>query len=297
MPSLRALRTFQVAARALSFKQAAEQMHLTASAISHQMKALERELGVRLFERGVRALRLTDAGEIYLAQVEEIFGKLETVTQQLRERFGRAILRLAVPSYFAHELLLPRLAEFSRRHGDAHRGPDIRIDTTSRPAEPLGPEADLAIVVGNGPWDDLRVLPLFEQRYVAVCAPGLLAQGPIDSVRDLQRHTLLVPEQRRDIWDSWAAGQGIEPPRPARLVRLDGMAAVVRAAEQGVGVALIPAGFGAQRFQSGALRRLFGGEFGTGERYVLLYRRTDAGRVELRELAEWIVSIAPALDT
>jgi LysR family glycine cleavage system transcriptional activator len=126
LPSLKFLKTFQVAARLQSFKAAAEELFVTPSAVSHQIKALEEQLGVALFERGVRTLKLTDAGAHYLEHINDIFSKLESVTEQLQERYGRSIIRLNVPPFFANELLLPRLASFSQ----AREETDIRIETT-----------------------------------------------------------------------------------------------------------------------------------------------------------------------
>ena len=105
LPSLKFLKTFQVAARLQSFKAAAEELFVTPSAISHQIKALEEHLGVSLFQRGVRTLTLTDAGANYLEHINDIFSKLESVTEQLQVRYGRTIIRLNVPSFFANELL------------------------------------------------------------------------------------------------------------------------------------------------------------------------------------------------
>ena len=114
LPSLKFLKTFQVAAKLQSFKAAAEELFVTPSAVSHQIKALEEQLGVALFARGVRTLTLTDAGAHYLEHINDIFSKLESVTEQLQVRYGRSIIRLNVPPFFANELLLPRLASFSR---------------------------------------------------------------------------------------------------------------------------------------------------------------------------------------
>jgi len=106
LPSLKFLKTFQVAARLQSFKAAAEELFVTPSAISHQIKALEEQLGVSLFQRGVRTLTLTDAGANYLEHINDIFSKLESVTEQLQERYGRTIIRLNVPSFFAFSTAL-----------------------------------------------------------------------------------------------------------------------------------------------------------------------------------------------
>src|ERR1035438_2809796 len=114
LPSLKFLKTFQVAAKLQRFKAAAQELFVTPSAVSHQIKALEEQLGVVLFERRVRTLTLTDAGAHLSEHINDIFAKLESVTEQLQVRFRRSIIRLNVPPFFANELLLPRLASFSQ---------------------------------------------------------------------------------------------------------------------------------------------------------------------------------------
>jgi len=286
LPSLKFLKTFQVAAKLQSFKAAAEELFVTPSAVSHQIKALEEQLGLALFERGVRTLTLTDAGTHYLEHINDIFSKLESVTEQLQERYGRTIIRLNVPSFFANEMLLPRLASFSQ----AREETDIRIETTFSAPKTHPPEADLSIVVGSGPWEGLTVHPLFPQSFIAACSPAFLLENPISSYDDLNGKTLLLHEERREAWERWAAGLGIEPIKPNRLVRLDTMSAVVLAAEQGVGVALVPSRLSADRFAAGGLVKLFDAELATNESYVLLQRPEDGEREDLQELTQWILS-------
>jgi LysR family glycine cleavage system transcriptional activator len=286
LPSLKFLKTFQVAAKLQSFKAAAEELFVTPSAVSHQIKALEEQLGVALFERGVRALTLTDAGAHYLEHINDIFSKLESVTEQLQVRYGRTIIRLNVPPFFANELLLPRLASFSQ----AREETDIRIETTFAVTKTHPPEADLSIVVGTGPWEGLTVHELFAQSFIAACSPAFLLENPIDSYDDLNGRTLLVHEERRDAWERWASGLGIEPIKPNRLVRLDNMSAVVLAAEQGVGVALVASRLSADRFVAGGLVKLFDAELTTNESYVLLHRPEDQAREDLQELTQWILT-------
>jgi LysR family transcriptional regulator, glycine cleavage system transcriptional activator len=286
LPSLKFLKTFQVAARLQSFKAAAAELCVTPSAISHQIKALEQQLGVSLFQRGVRTLTLTDAGTHYLEHLNDIFSKLETVTEQLQVRYGRSIIRLNVPPFFANEMLLPRLASFSQ----AREETDIRIETTFSAPKTHPPDADLSIVVGAGPWEGLTVHELFAQSFIAACSPAFLLENPIDTYGDLNGKTLLLHEERREAWERWALGLGIEPIKPNRLVRLDTMSAVVRAAEQGVGVALVPARLSADRFSGGGLVKLFDAELTTNESYVLLHRPEDRAREDLQELTQWILS-------
>ena len=155
-PTLRFLKTFHVAGKRGSFKAAADELCVTASAVSHQMKALERQLGLALFDRGPRSLTLTVAGAHYLETVDAVFSRLECVTTQLRRRFSRAVVRLQVPSFFASELLLPRLSAFSAEHADI----DIQIETDTTPNEDHSADVDVSIVVGSGPWPEGQATPL-----------------------------------------------------------------------------------------------------------------------------------------
>jgi LysR family glycine cleavage system transcriptional activator len=286
LPSLKFLKTFQVAARLKSFKAAAEELHLTPSAVSHQIKALEEQLGVALFDRGMRTLGLTDAGAHYLEHISDIFSRLESVTEQLKLRYGRSILRLNVPPFFARAVLLPRLATFTQAREDT----DIRIETSSSLPKGHPPEADLSVVVGMGPWEGLTVHELFAQSFIAACSPGFLLENPIETHADLNGKNLLLHEERRDAWERWATGLKIPPIKPNRLVRLNTMSAVVLAAEQGVGVALVPARLSADRFAAGGLVKLFADELTTNESYVLLHRPEDGAREDLQELTRWILS-------
>jgi LysR family glycine cleavage system transcriptional activator len=286
LPSLKFLKTFQVAARLKSFKAAAEELHLTPSAVSHQIKALEEQLGVALFDRGMRTLALTDAGAHYLEHISDIFARLESVTEQLKMRYGRSILRLNVPPFFARALLLPRLASFTQAREDT----DIRIETSSSAPKSHPPEADLSVVVGLGPWEGFTVHELFAQSFIAACSPGFLLENPIESYADLNGKNLLLHEERRDAWERWATGLKIPAIKPNRLVRLNTMSAVVLAAEQGVGVALVPSRLSADRFAAGGLVKLFTDELTTKESYVILHRPEDGAREDLQELTRWILS-------
>jgi LysR family transcriptional regulator, glycine cleavage system transcriptional activator len=285
LPALKFLRTFQVAANRLSFRLAAEELFVTPSAVSHQIKALEEQLGVVLFERGPRSLTLTEAGRSYLQHVETIFARLERVTEQLQIRHGRSVVRLRTPPFFATELLLPRLLSFLEAQPDT----DIHIDTAA-PAPPAvhAPDADLSIVVGAPLERGHACHKLFSQTFVPACSPTLLQRAPIDTVSDLNRHTLIVHEARRDGWERWAEPLGIEL-HPKKLVRLDTMHAAAQAAEHGVGVALVSAPLGAERFVQGSLIRLFDTELHTGESYFLILRTEDAARPDVRAMEQWIL--------
>jgi len=284
LPALKFLRTFQVAANRLSFKAAAEELFVTPSAVSHQIKALEEQLGVPLFERGPRSLTLTEAGRNYLQHVDSLFARLERVTEQLQIRHGRNVVRLRSPPFFATELLLPRLLSFLEAQPDT----DIHIDTAVTPPAVHAADADLSIVVSATPGLGYACHKLFSQTFVPACSPTLLQRAPIDTVSDLNHHTLIVHEARRDGWQRWAEPLGIEL-HPKKLVRLDTMHAAAQAAEHGVGVALVSAPLGHERFMQGSLIKLFDAELHTGESYFLVLRNEDHLRPDVRALERWIL--------
>ena len=284
-PSLKAIKTFQIAARHSSFAVAADELCITPSAVSHQIKTLETQLGLPLFSRGARALALTDAGARYLEQIDDLFVRLDSVTEQLRVRYGRTSVRLHVPAYFASEMLLPRLSEFSKLHD----GIDLRIDTSGTHGRAHVSEADISVVVGSGPWPGLIAHPLFAQTLVPACAPELLLERPVARYEDLNSHTLLVHEARRDDWDRWAGNVGLKDLRPAQIVRIDSMSAATRAAEKCIGIALLPAELSRRKFAQGRLARVFDDELVTQESYTLLVRTEDENRDDIRALCAWLV--------
>jgi LysR family glycine cleavage system transcriptional activator len=192
---------------------------------------------------------------------------------------------LHVPAYFASEMLLPRLSEFSQLHA----GIDLRIDTSGGHGRQHVAEADISIVVGSGPWNGLVAHPLFAQTMVPACSPELLAEKPIRTYQDLNAHTLLVHEARRDDWDRWAASVGMKDLRPAQIVRIDSMSAATRAAEKKIGVALLPAELSRRKFTLGRLVRVFDEELVTQENYTLLVRTEDENRDDIRALCAWLV--------
>lgn len=285
VPSLKSLRTFQVAARLRSIKAAAAELCVTCSAVGYQLRALQAQVGAPLFEQGERGLTLTEEGARYLEDIDGILAKLEAVTMRFRARACRSTIRVDAPPFFANELLLPRLASFAR----GLEGTQIRVRTKLALPKAHAVEADLSIVVGSGPWHGLIAHPLFEQSFIPACSPRFLREHRIDSYADLNGKTLLLHMNRPDVWERWAMGQRIAPIRPDRLVCLESMPEVVLAAEQGAGVALVPARLSADRFAARGLVKLFPAELTIDESYVLVRREEDRAREDLQALTHWIL--------
>ena len=189
LPALKFLRTFQVAANRLSFRLAAEELFVTPSAVSHQIKALEEQLGVVLFERGPRSLTLTEAGRSYLQHVETIFARLERVTEQLQIRHGRSVVRLRTPPFFATELLLPRLLGHVRAAEKLLLG------------DPFGPQDAVDLGLANA------VLPASEVVHHARRVAERFSGLPPGAVRDSKR--LMRRATAGQVTDAIAAESGL----------------------------------------------------------------------------------------
>ncbi|MDB6090652.1 MAG: hypothetical protein JWN85_3436 [Gammaproteobacteria bacterium] len=293
LPSTKTLRAFQLAARSGSFKTAASQLFLTPSAVSHQIRALEEELGVALFHRGARTLTLTDAGDSYLQEIDYLFERLDNATRELRARAGRSTLRLRVASFFASEFLLPRLAALHAAQPEI----DLEIDTDGTGTDVHPPDADVSIVLGSGTWNDLQAHRLFSQTYVPACSPALFARTPINTIEQLDGQTLLVFEARKDGWERWAESAGLHLPRPRKRIAFNNMSSLVRATERSAGIGLIPATLSTERFRANSLARLFDHEWETSDSYFLVHRAEVAARPEVVAFRQWILEeLKTALD-
>src|ERR1700693_2429828 len=200
LPPLNALRAFEAAARHLSFKKAAKDLHVTPGAVSHQVKLLEAHLGVTLFRRLTRALELTTEAHAMLPKVREGLEALHAAVERVRAREDRCSLTVVAPPNFAARWLMPRLARFTAAH------PNLELHVASRQAmvdgretEPGVVEADLRedspmvmVRFGRGRYPGARVDEVFSAVYVPACSPRLLTgEHPFKKPQDLRHHTLL----------------------------------------------------------------------------------------------------------
>ncbi len=170
LPPLNALRAFESAARHLSFTKAAAELNVTPAAVGHQVKALEALLGVRLFRRLTRALRLTEAGQAALPAISQGFEKLAQGVEEMRAHSESGLLTISVSPAFGAMWLVPRLERFRSRHPEV----EIRIDGTDRTVDLARGDADVALRYGPGGYQGLRVDRLFSPLNTPVCSPALL---------------------------------------------------------------------------------------------------------------------------
>lgn len=285
LPSLRYLRTFQVAGRHLSFKDAADELSVTASAVSHQVRNLEDFLGIPLFHRLTRSLQFTDAGEAYFRFLDTMFERLESETQQLKSQYGRAIIRLCVPPFFLSEALLPRLHASEMTSQQI----DIQVITQSSAETEHPPDSDLSILLGDPMRKSLATNRLFPRSVVVACSRQYLDKHPVRGYDDLNGKTLLVHEKNEDSWEIWAKQVGIRTPEPGKLLRSDSMSAIAHAAQQGLGIGLISWPLGRHWFEAGSLVKVFDEAVATGNYFYVAMRVEDTTRREVQELCDWVM--------
>ncbi len=280
---LRQLRVFCLCARTLSFKSAAGQLHLTPSAVSHQVRELEEYLGARLFERRTRALELTPEGRELLQACEPAFEALDDALRSVSRRGRRKVLRIVLPPLFESEAFMPRLSRLFESQ------PDIDIQVTSHDPRPTEhpSNADVSVLVLESAPAGLVSHELFELKLVAVCSPAIAERAQRLGRNLFKESALIVNRLRRDAWERWAEDNALSPPEPRMVIEFESHLAVVRAAEQGLGVALVPDIAGASWIERGTLQRFSRDTVSMGDKYFLLYRPEDAGRPEVQAFRDW----------
>ena len=233
-PPLQWLPAFDSAARQLSFSKAADELHVTASAIGQQIKLLEAHLGQRLFMRHTRRVELTEAGQAYAELASRVLRSYRVGHERVMQRLAKPTLRISMTPLVAHELILPALAEFQARHPDI----TLHIDATMDLADFEHQSIDAALRFGDGGWPGLTTLPLSHCRATIVASPRLKVRKPVRSADDLRTCTLIHQSAEQAEWQQMAHHMGVERIARRGDLVLDSNLAALRAAEQGLGVAL-----------------------------------------------------------
>jgi LysR family glycine cleavage system transcriptional activator len=283
--SLRELRAFCTVVELGSFRAAAERLFLTASAISHQIKNLEAGLGVRLFERGTRSLKPTNAGQELYNDIQPLIEDFDVVIAEHARTVDQQRLRISVQPFFASELFVPRLKDFRNAHPDL----DITVDSSDESVEKHRATADVSIRIFRSPPADLvshRLLPL---RLIPAGSPRFYDQVEVRAGKIVSEFPLIVHESRPRAWRQWERSSGISLPNASSITRLDSMIAVVRAVERSIGAALVPAGVSDALFHSDTIVPLFEHELATDEEYYVVCRPEDAELPQVAAFIDWVL--------
>ncbi len=255
LPPVAALRTFEVATRHATFTSASEELHITQSAVSHQLKNLEEILGLQLFQRG-KSLSLTPAGAALAPIVREFFMSLEATLADLHEQKGKVRLRVSTTYSFALKWLLPRLPDLARLHPDIL----VTLESTDKAINFSSSESDVAIRFGNGNYPALHAEFMFREQIFPVASPALLHRfGLPQAPAELLRYPLLTRDGADLVpkWEAWFKQVGVSISALQENVRLADTNMTIEAALLGQGVALARSGHVEKEIDEGSLTRLF----------------------------------------
>lgn len=306
---LNALRAFEAAARYLSFKKAAKELHVTPGAVSHQVKLLEDYLRVSLFRRLTRALELTADGHAMLPKVREGLDALQAAVERVRSREEMSALTVVAPPNFAARWLVPRLSRFTKSN------PHVEMHIASRQAMVDGregaslavPEIDVRpdnpvamIRFGSGQYPGAHVDEVFSAVYVPVCSPKLLkGDHPLKMPQDLRYHTLLhddtvIEEGARPSWTDWLRSVGVTDIDATRGPHFSDAALALDAAIEGMGVTLAIKSLLASEIEAKRLVVPFNISAPTGYAYYLVTPEASGENAALASFRKWLLEEAKA---
>jgi LysR family glycine cleavage system transcriptional activator len=263
-------------------------MGVSQVAVSRQISTLEDYLGVQLFERGARSVKLTEAGRAFGQDIAGLFEQIETATRRVQSKEREHTVNLRVYPSFAHHWLLPRLQGFARAHPDCR----LRLDTSVAPLDFRGTHLDVAVQLGHGTWREARSRKLFDEVADAVCAPSYLdAHGPINTASDLAGRTLLHSKYRRRGWAHWAEARG------AQIDGREGMEfesslLTYSACRQGFGLAMAQIDLLAHELAAGDLVRPLNMPVATGAAFHAVWPTTASVGAHTRHFIDWLLAEA-----
>ncbi len=281
LPPMQALRAFEAAARTRSLTRAAESLHLTHGAISHQIKSLEADFGVRLVEREGRGIRLTDEGERFATRVRAVLSDLGDAVREVTERANPRQLRVSVIPSFAARWLLPRIGKFFAEHPEI----DLDVIANNALADFKRDGVDVAIRHGLGDWPGVVSEHVLDDVTFPVCNPRL-ANGLPARPADLSRYTLLRSDG--ESWKSWFEAAGLDWPEPTRGPMFSDSAHTMQAAIDGQGIALARSSLLGNDVHNGVLVRLFDIVVSLPRKYFLVYPPRLVDSPKLAPFRQWL---------
>ncbi|MEM1044942.1 MAG: LysR substrate-binding domain-containing protein [Pseudomonadota bacterium] len=284
LPSFRSLLAFWSAATHDRLSEAAASLGVTESAVSHQVRHLEDQLHVKLFDRSSGRLVLTEAGTRYLARIDPALKEIEAATLAIRPTEGRRAVRITLPTSMAVTWLLPRLGGFEAANADL----DVQLVPTTRVIDLIRDQVDIAIRYGKGQWPDVEATYLFDDMASPVARPGLLPDEPTDIGAALAGVRLIVNRSIPDEWREWAQARGIDPPDLTDALMLDTVEQVLQVAEAGHGIGMGRTPYFEDRLARGVLVAPFGAAGPTGAAYYLCRPKTITPTQAVRRVMRWL---------
>ena len=288
LPPLNALKAFEAAARHESFTRAAAELFVTQGAVSHQVKALEQELGLKLFNRERQRLVITEAGRDYLNVVRDAFDRIAVGTERLLQRQNAGVLTVSTSPDFAAKWLVHRLGHFVEAHAEI----DLRVSASLHHVDFAREEVDLAVRHGEGDWPGLDAVMLSAEQLFAVCSPKLLSgkRGPV-RLTELLKFPLIHTGDRSG-WARWLAAAGVDDKVAIHGPVLNRDAISIDAAINGQGIALARTTLVAWDLINGRLARAFAEALPLSKTYWIVCPRATAMQPKIATFRDWLLSEA-----
>ncbi len=308
LPPLSALKAFESAARHLSLKRAAQELSVTPAAISHQVKALEDNLGVKLFQRLNRALKLTSAARAALPRLSEGFANLAQAVAAMRPQTDSGQVTVSVAPSFATRWLMPRLHHFFAVHPEI----DVRVSARMRLVASGGhdsaaeratignwlEESDLAILYGHGDYPGSRVDKLFALTLAPLCSPQLArGENPLRQPQDLRHHSLLHDDTGTlydgiAFWEVWLKAAGVSDVDPSRGSHFSHAVLAIEAASNALGVLATFPVLAAAELAAGRLIMPFDLQVPLQSAYYLVCAEGAELRTSVAAFRDWLLAEA-----
>jgi len=294
LPSLNALYAFEAAARLSSFTRAASELGVTQTAISHQIRTLENDLGITLFRRSPQRVALTEAGQRWSAELTPIFNRLRSVNSELRRPAlaERPHVAVSLVPSLGSRWLVPKLGRFIARHPDV----DVRISANDRLVDFSVDPIDIGIRYGKGRYPGLVVRKLADAAFVVVAAPALLERQPVTEVKDLER-AVLLHDDHPDAWAAWFRARRARLPKAVRMHQYTDSAMLVEAVLREQGVGLARWSLVVDELAQGRLELVFPkiAPLPTGLGYYMVTPRENLRRPAVAAFTSWLLSEASVL--
>lgn len=288
LPSLNALKAFEAAARSESFTRAAEELCVTQGAVSHQVKALETTLGIKLFNRERQRLLITDAGRDYLTVVRDALDRIAVGTERIVQRQHSGALTVSTSPDFAAKWLVSRLGRFA----EAHPGIDLRVSATMHQVDFAREEVDLAVRHGDGNWPGLDVVRLCSEQLFAVCSPKLMSgRNRITKPSDILKFPLLHLDDRK-AWSKWFDAAGFADTDVSRGPVLNRASMLIDAAIDGQGVALARTTLAAWDLINGRLARPLDVSLRLSKSYWIVFPKATSALPKITTFRDWLLAEA-----
>jgi LysR family glycine cleavage system transcriptional activator len=288
LPSLNALKAFEAAARHESFTKAADELSVTQGAVSHQVKALEAELGLRLFNRERQRLVITDAGRNYLEVVRDAFDRLAVGTNRLLQLQKSGVLTVTTSPNFAAKWLVHRLGRFTEAHPDI----DLRVSASAQHVDFAREDIDLAIRHGEGQWPGLSVTRLCVEELFPACSPKLMrGRRAPRSFADLRHHTLLHVTDRNE-WSKWLGAAELTLENADRGPIFNQAHNAIDAAVDGQGIVLARSALAAWDLRAGRLVRPFKLGLKVPYSYWIVCPKSTANLPKIKTFRDWLLAEA-----